>query len=290
MGVQLKGVMTALATPMNGEAPDLDAFEKLAAWQVESGIHGLVVAGTTGEAPTLSTDERRDLLAAARRAAGRKVPVVMGVGSNSTRKTLEQAEDAARGGADALLVVTPYYNKPTAEGVVQHFLAVLDAAQLPVLAYNVPGRTNVDLAPAALARLVDHPRFAGIKEATGNMDRALEVAAVLRPGQVLLSGDDNTFLALLACGGHGVISVSSNVAPAQMVALQKAWDDGRVADAQALMRKLHPLCRALFLETNPGPVKAGLVALGRARPGIRLPLVWPTEATVAKVKAEMGKL
>ncbi|MBI5500803.1 MAG: 4-hydroxy-tetrahydrodipicolinate synthase [Deltaproteobacteria bacterium] len=288
--MNLRGVFTALATPMDGEALDLGAFEKLVAWQLECGIHGVVVAGTTGEAPTLSADERRELLAAARRVAGGKAPVVMGVGSNSTRTTLEQSEAAAKGGADALLVVTPYYNKPTAEGVVRHFRAVLDAARLPVLAYNVPGRTNVDLLPSSLAKLVDHARFAGIKEATGNLDRALEVAATLRAGQVMLSGDDNTFLPFLACGGHGVISVASNVVPREMVALQAAWDAGRNADALALMRKLHPLCRALFLETNPGPVKAALAALGRAKPGIRLPLAWPGEATVAKVREELGKL
>jgi 4-hydroxy-tetrahydrodipicolinate synthase len=286
----LEGVFTALATPMDGESLHLPAFEKLVAWQLECGIQGLVVAGTTGEAPTLSADDRHALLKSALKLAKGKVPVVMGVGSNDTRKTIDQAAAAAKDGADALLVVTPYYNKPTQEGVVRHFRAVLDNAALPVLAYNVPGRTNVDLLPAALARLVDHPRFAGIKEATGSMDRALEVAATLQPGQVMLSGDDNTFLPFLACGGRGVISVASNVAPREMVELQKAWDGGRHADALALMLKLHPLCRALFLETNPGPVKAALALLGRAKQGIRLPLVWPGDATVARLREALGAL
>jgi len=286
----LKGVFTALATPMDGEKLDIVAFEKLVAWQLESGVQGLVVAGTTGEAPTLTTEERKVLLGTAARLARGKVPIVMGVGTNNTRSTVEQAEAAAQDGADALLVVTPYYNKPTADGLVRHFQAVLDAARVPVLAYNVPGRTGVDLLPASLARLAEHPRFAGIKEATGNMDRALEVGAVLEPGQVMLSGDDNTYLPFLACGGHGVISVASNVAPREMVALQRAWDEGLVAEALRLMRKLHPLCRALFLETNPGPVKAALALLGRASVGIRSPMAWPAEGTQAKLKDALGKL
>lgn len=285
-----KGVFTALATPMDGEALDLPAFERLVAWQVESGVHGLVVAGTTGEAPTLAADERRALLAAARRIAGGRVPVVMGVGSNSTRTTLEQAAAAADGGADALLVVVPYYNKPTQDGLLRHFTAVLEAATLPVLAYNVPGRTGSDLLPATLAQLVGHPRFAGIKEATGNLERALEVGALLRDGQALLSGDDGTFLALLACGGHGVISVASNVAPREMVALQAAWEGGRPAEALAWARRLAPLCKALFVETNPGPVKAALAMLGRAREGIRSPLAWPSAATRDRLRAVLGGL
>jgi 4-hydroxy-tetrahydrodipicolinate synthase len=286
----LKGVFTALATPMDGEALDLAAFEKLVAWQLECGVHGLVVAGTTGEAPTLTADERHALLAAARRLAGGRVPVVMGVGSNSTRTTLEQAAAAADGGADALLVVVPYYNKPTQDGLLRHFTAVLDAAQRPVLAYNVPGRTVSDLLPATLAQLVGHPRFAGIKEATGNLERALEVGAVLRDGQALLSGDDGTFLPFLACGGHGVISVASNVAPREMVALQAAWDAGRAAEALGLARRLAPLCKALFVETNPGPVKAALARLDRIPQGIRSPLAWPSAATQERLGAALAGL
>lgn len=286
----LKGVFTALATPMDGDALDLAAFEKLVAWQLECGVHGLVVAGTTGEAPTLTADERRVLLAAARRVAGGRVPVVMGVGSNSTRTTLEQAAAAADGGADALLVVVPYYNKPTQDGLLRHFTAVLDAAQRPVLAYNVPGRTVSDLLPATLAQLVGHPRFAGLKEATGNLERALEVGAVLRDGQALLSGDDGTFLPFLACGGHGVISVASNVAPREMVALQAAWDAGRAAEALELARRLAPLCKALFVETNPGPVKAALARLGRIPQGIRSPLAWPSAATQERLAAALAGL
>ena len=286
----LKGVFTALATPMDGEKLDVGAFEKLVAWQLECGIQGLVVAGTTGEAPTLTTEERKVLLGTAVRLAKGRLPVVMGVGTNNTRSTVEQAEAATKDGADALLVVTPYYNKPTADGLVRHFQAVLEAARVPVLAYNVPGRTGVDLLPASLARLAEHPRFAGIKEATGNMDRALEVGAVLQSGQVMLSGDDNTVLPFLACGGHGVISVASNVAPREMVALQQAWDGGRVVESLRLMRKLHLLCWALFLETNPGPVKAALALLGRAPVGIRSPMAWPTEGTQAKLREAMGKL
>lgn len=286
----LKGVLTALATPMDGDALDLGAFERLVAWQVESGVHGLVVAGTTGEAPTLTADERKGLLGAARRVAGGRVPVVMGVGSNSTRTTLEQAAAAADGGADALLVVVPYYNKPTQDGLLRHFTAVLEAARLPVLAYNVPGRTGSDLLPATLAQLVGHPRFAGIKEATGNMERALEVGALLRNGQSLLSGDDGTFLPFLACGGHGVISVASNVAPREMAALQAAWEGGRPAEALATARRLAPLCKALFVETNPGPVKAALEMLGRIRRGIRSPLAWPSAATQERLRAALAGL
>ena len=286
----LKGVFTALATPMDGEALDLAAFEKLVAWQLECGVHGLVVAGTTGEAPTLLADERRALLAAARKHADGRVPVVMGVGSNSTRTTLEQAAAAADGGADALLVVVPYYNKPTQDGLLRHFTTVLEAAELPVLAYNVPGRTVCDLQPATLAQLVGHPRFAGIKEATGNLERALEVGAVLREGQTLLSGDDGTFLPFLACGGDGVISVASNVAPRQLVALQTAWDAEQPAGALALARRLAPLCKALFVETNPGPVKAALALLGRIKTGIRSPLAWPAAATRERLGTALGGL
>jgi 4-hydroxy-tetrahydrodipicolinate synthase len=289
----LKGVLTALVTPMDGEKLDLRAFEAHVAWQVESGVDGLVVAGTTGEAPTLTAEERRDLLGLALGIAKGRIPVVMGVGSYDTRTTLDQAEVAERDGADALLVVTPYYNRPTQEGLIRHYEIVLDAARIPVLAYNVPARTGVDLLPATVARLVKGERFAGIKEATGNMDRALELGPILGPDRSLLSGDDTTWLPFLACGGHGIISVTSNVAPQQTVALQRAWDAGHPAEALDLARRIQPLSRTLFVETNPGPVKAALVAMGRIRQGIRAPLAWPapqSEIRIRRALADLGIL
>lgn len=286
----LRGVLTALVTPMEGERIDYRAFEALVRWQIESGVEGLVVAGTTGEAPTLTADERRDLLGVALAFAKGHVPVVMGVGGNNTRDTVDRAVTAERDGADALLVVTPYYNRPTQEGLARHYFTVMDSVDIPVLAYNVPSRTGVDLLPDTVARLTERPSFAGIKEASGNMARALDLSAILGPGRNLLSGDDATFLPFLACGGHGIISVASNVVPAQMVALQRAWDVGEHRDALGRAHSLAELIRTLFIETNPGPVKAALAALGRIRPGIRAPLVWPGPDVELKIRRALGDL
>jgi len=286
----LRGVMTALVTPMDGEKLDLKAFEALVKWQLGSGIEGLVVAGTTGEAPVLTPEERRDLLGVALSIAKGKVPVVMGVGTNDTKKTVDQSVKAERDGADALLVVTPYYNRPTQDGLLQHYLTVMDSVDAPVLAYNVPSRTGVDLLPATVAKLAERPNFAGIKDATGNMDRALELGQILGPKRSLLSGDDGTFLPLLACGGHGVISVVSNVAPAEMVALQRSWDVGEHREALDRVRRLSGLTRTLFLETNPGPVKAALAMLGRIRPGIRPPMAWPGPDVELKIRRALAGL
>jgi 4-hydroxy-tetrahydrodipicolinate synthase len=235
-------------------------------------------------------EERRDLLRTAAAAAAGRVPVVMGVGTNDTRTTVALAEEAARHGASAILVVTPYYNKPTADGLLRHFETVMDAVDLPILAYNVPSRTACDLMPATVARLAERPRFAGIKDATGNLARAIELSAILGSDRALLSGDDATFLPFLACGGHGVISVVSNVAPREMVALQAAWDGGDAASAHALAVRLHSLSQALFMETSPGPVKVGLAAQGRIRPGVRSPLVWPGPAVEQRIRRELEQL
>ncbi len=287
----LRGVMTALVTPMDGDRIDYRAFEALVRWQIDSGVGGLVVAGTTGEAPTLTQDERRDLLGVALAFARGRTPVVMGVGTNDTSTTVDHAVSAERDGADALLVVTPYYNRPTQEGMLRHYNTVMDSVDIPVLAYNVPSRTGVDLLPATVAKLAERPTFAGIKEATGNMERAIELGRILSgAGKSLLSGDDGTFLPFLACGGHGVISVASNVVPAEMAALQRAWEAGEHRDALERMRRLSGLIRTLFIETNPGPVKAALAALGRIRPGIRAPLAWPGPDVEMKVRRALAGL
>jgi 4-hydroxy-tetrahydrodipicolinate synthase len=286
-----EGSMTALATPFREGAFDEASFRALVRQQIAGGTNVLIPMGTTGEAVTMSAEERlRAIRVAVEEAAGR-VPVVAGAGSNSTSETVENVKRAREVGADGTLIVTPYYNKPTQAGLVEHFRAVAKAHPgFPIIAYNVPGRTGVDLLPETALRLCDFPEVVAIKEATGNMARAVDLVEKCGERLTLLSGDDFTVLPFIACGGKGVISVSSNVAPRMMADLVAAARAGELAKARDLQVRMNELHRLLFIESNPIPVKWALHKLGLFGPELRLPLVPMSEPNAKKLEAELRKL
>lgn len=263
------GVHTALVTPFADGALDLAAWRRTVRRQLDGGVHGLVVAGTTGESPTVSRDEMDTLLATAREEAAGRVPVTMGVGTNDTRGTVANCVRAKAQGADAGLLVLPYYNKPTPAGLRAHVAAAAEVG-LPLVVYHVPGRTAQRLAPELLAELCATPGVVACKEATGDLLYGQDL--LLATDKPVLSGDDYTWMPLLAVGGAGVISVLSNVAPKDTVAVWDAWQAGRLDDARRGHLRLYPLVRWLFAQTNPVPVKAALAALGLCRAECRLPL------------------
>ncbi|MEM9458496.1 MAG: 4-hydroxy-tetrahydrodipicolinate synthase [Myxococcota bacterium] len=270
--MKLDGAFTALVTPMRGDEIDTAALERLVEAQIAGGIHGLVPCGTTGESSTLSQHEQLRVIEVVIKTAAGRVPVVAGAGSNSTAEARELAAACETLGADATLQITPYYNKPTQEGLVAHFSAIAEASALPMVLYNVPGRTSCDMQAETVARLFEHPKVAGIKEATGNMVRAARIRELCGDGIALLSGDDFTLLPFLALGGNGVISVGSNVAPALFAELCNAAAQGRWDEARTLHYRQLPLTRALFSSANPEPTKAALAMLGQIEPTLRLPL------------------
>lgn len=275
-----RGAFTALVTPLR-RAPggdlqlDEPAIVALAEAQIAAGIHGLVPCGTTGEASTLSHDEHLRVVELVVQVARGRVPVLAGAGANDTAAAIELARGCKARGADGTLQVTPYYNKPTQAGLVAHFRAIARESDLPVVLYNVPGRTACDLLPETVAELAEDPRIVGIKEATADLNRAARLRQLLgdRPDFTLLSGDDFTVFPFLALGGHGVISVTSNVAPAWVAGMCDAAAAGRWDDARALHDRHYPLARALFTAPNPIPVKAALALQGRCSPELRLPLL-----------------
>jgi len=269
----LSGSLAAIVTPMYPDgALDEAAFAALVDFHAEQGTDGLVVAGTTGESPTLTDDEKLGLFRQAVQGARGRMPVVAGTGSNATAASVELTRAASRTGVAAVLVVTPYYNKPTQEGLYRHFSAVADASAVPVILYNVPGRTCCDLLPATVARLAAHPRIAGIKEATPGIERPRRIRALCGGEFLILSGDDPTSCDMLLDGGQGVISVTANVAPALMQAMCSAALAGDAAAARAADERLRELHGALFVESNPIPVKWALAQMGLIRFGLRLPL------------------
>ncbi|HEY0094761.1 MAG TPA: 4-hydroxy-tetrahydrodipicolinate synthase [Archangium sp.] len=286
-----EGSMTALATPFRDGALDEAAYRALVRQQIAGGTSVLIPMGTTGEAVTMSPEERfRATRVVVEEAAGR-VRVVAGAGSNSTSETIEGVKRAREAGADGTLIVTPYYNKPTQAGLVEHYRAVAKAHPgFPIVAYNVPGRTGVDLLPETALRLCDIPEVVAIKEATGNMARAVDLVEKCGERLTLLSGDDFTVLPFIACGGKGVISVSSNVAPRMMADLVAAARAGELAKARELQVRMNELHRLLFVEANPIPVKWALHKLGLFGPEVRLPLVPMTEPNAKKLEAELRKL
>ena len=268
-----KGSIPALVTPMRADGSvDHEAWQRLLDWHVAEGTDAIVVGGTTGESPTLETDELADLVRRARERVDGRMPVIAGSGTNSTAKTIELSRALAEAGADALLAVTPYYNKPTQEGLFRHFTAVADAVDIPLLLYNVPGRTACDLLPETVVRLSKHPLIAGIKEATGDLSRAETILHGARPGFQLISGDDPTAAELMKRGACGVISVTANVAPRAMHDMCAAALAGQHAQAASINEKLMPLHLAMFVEANPIPVKWAVARLGLIGPAIRLPL------------------
>jgi 4-hydroxy-tetrahydrodipicolinate synthase len=286
-----EGSMTALATPFRDGALDEAAYRALVRQQIEGGTSVLIPMGTTGESVTMSAEERfRAVRVVVEEARGR-VPVVGGAGSNNTAEVIESVGRVREAGADGTLIVTPYYNKPTQAGLVEHYRAVAKAHPgFPIVAYNVPGRTGVDLLPETCLRLCDIPEVVALKEATGNMARAVDIVERCGERLTLLSGDDFTVLPLIACGGKGVISVSSNVAPRMMADLVAAARGGDLKKAQELQVRMNELHRLLFVESNPIPVKWALHLLGLFGPEVRLPLVPMTEGNAKKLEAEMRKL
>ncbi|HET7752870.1 MAG TPA: 4-hydroxy-tetrahydrodipicolinate synthase [Anaeromyxobacteraceae bacterium] len=286
--MRFQGSMVAVVTPMKDGAVDLGALRQLVEWQIAEGTDGIVPCGTTGEGVTLTAKERADVIRTTVETVRGRAAVIAGAGSNSTREAIESVKAAKELGADAALVVTPYYNKPTQEGLYQHYLAISEAARFPVVAYNVPSRTSGDILPETVARLAKANAIVGIKEATANMDRQVQlVERVGKDAISYLSGDDYTVLPYIACGGHGVISVVANIAPRAMKDLAAAALKGDFARALELQVRMAELNRAMFVETNPGPVKAGVALLGRCGPEIRLPLVTVSDASLAKVREAM---
>jgi 4-hydroxy-tetrahydrodipicolinate synthase len=283
------GCFTALITPMRGGKVDEKAFQALVDWQVKEGIGGLVPCGTTGESPTLSHKEHMLVTEQCVEVAAHRVPVIAGTGSNSTQETIDFARHAEKAGADAQLVVTPYYNKPTQEGLYQHYKAVHDHSGLPIIIYNIPGRSVVDMSVETMAELAKLPRIVGVKDATGDLARPLHTRRAIGPNFSLLSGDDATALAFLAQGGHGVVSVTSNIAPKLCAAMQAAWRSGAVKEAQRINEMLAPVHRALFLETNPAPVKYAASLLGLSTAEVRLPLCGIKDATMTRVRDALAE-
>jgi len=286
--MRLQGSMVAIVTPLKDGKVDLKALRELTEWQLAEGTDGIVPCGTTGEGATLTAAERAEVIRAVVETVRGRVPVVAGAGSNATHECIDSVRMAKELKADAALVVSPYYNKPTPEGLYRHYMAVWESARFPVVLYNVPGRTAGDVLPETVARLAKAGAIVGIKEATASMDRQVQlVERIGRDALSYLSGDDFTVLPYMACGGHGVISVVANIAPRAMKELVAACQKGewsKALDRQVAMAELN---RAMFYETNPGPVKAAVALLGRASGELRLPLAPVTDQNLAKVREAM---
>ncbi len=282
-----RGSFTALVTPFQNGAVDEKAFRALVVWQIDEGTNGLVPVGTTGESPTLSHDEHKQVVEWCISEARGRVPVIAGAGSNSTREAVDLAQHAEKAGADAVLVVTPYYNKPTQEGLYWHFKAINDAIGIPIIIYNIPSRSVIDMSIDTMKRLYELKNIAGVKDATASMVRVSQQRAALGPEFTQLSGEDATALGFMAHGGHGCISVTSNVAPRLCAEFQSACLRGDYATALKLQDKLMPLHQNLFIETNPSPVKYALSVLGKCADTVRLPIVTLSDQSKVAVRGAM---
>jgi 4-hydroxy-tetrahydrodipicolinate synthase len=283
----IEGCLTALVTPFRDGKVDFEGLAKLVDWQIESGVDGIVSVGTTGESATLDVDEHVAVIAATVKAARGRVPVVAGAGGNATSEALQLTKASEEAGADALLHVTPYYNRPNQEGLFRHFEAIAKATKLPIILYNVPSRTACDMMCETVVRLADIDNIIGIKDATGNLVRGSELIAKVGDRIAVLSGDDGTTFPLYACGGRGVISVVSNVAPREM---SEMWDAAKAGDwdrARKIHFKLRHLNNLLFAEPSPAPTKGALSLLGRCGLEVRLPLVGCTPKLVEELRTEM---
>jgi 4-hydroxy-tetrahydrodipicolinate synthase len=291
MFAEFKGCGTAMVTPFQKDLSlDEEALRKLIRRQIAGGINFLVPCGTTGESPTLSHEEHLRVVAITIEEAKGKVPVLGGAGGYDTRKVIEMAREIERMGADGILSVTPYYNKPTQEGLYHHYKAIASAISLPIILYNVPPRTNVNIEPATLRRLSEIENIVGVKEASGNIAQMTQVIQQVPEDFIVLSGDDALTLPLVAMGGRGLISVTSNEIPTEMTRLVQLCLDGEFKTARALLRKLLPLIEVNFIETNPTPVKAGMAEMGLLEPVWRLPLVPPRTENVAKIRSVLESL
>ncbi|MGB0087419.1 MAG: 4-hydroxy-tetrahydrodipicolinate synthase [Rhodomicrobiaceae bacterium] len=273
-----KGSFTALITPFQNGAFDEDAFRKLIEFQIKSGTHGLVPVGTTGESPTLSHDEHQRVVKVCIEQTAGRLPVIAGAGSNSTAEAVELAKAAKSAGADAVLVVTPYYNKPTQDGLFRHYKAINDAVDVPILIYNIPGRCVIDMTVTTMAKLFALPNIVGVKDATANMARVSQQRAAMGEDFCQMSGEDATALGFMAHGGHGCISVTANIAPGLCAEFQNACIEFDFARALTIHDRLMPLHEALFVESNPVPVKYAAERLGLCRDEVRLPLSPISEA------------
>jgi len=279
-----KGSFVAIVTPFKDGMLDEKAFGELIDWHIDQGTHGIVPCGTTGESATLTHEEHNHVVDfTVKRVAGR-VPVVAGTGSNSTDETIMLTRHAKEAGADGALIITPYYNKPSQEGLYRHFKAVADAVDIPIVMYNVPGRTAVNMLPETVARCAKVENIVAIKEATANMQQGAEIIELCGDKLAVLSGDDFTVLPLMSLGGKGVISVSANCAPADMAGLCNAWFAGDAAEAARLQYRLQPLNRAMFIDTNPIPVKTAVSLMGKCTGELRLPLCPMSDANTEKLK------
>jgi 4-hydroxy-tetrahydrodipicolinate synthase len=283
--VRFQGCGTALVTPFRPDLSlDEETFRALVRRQIEAGIHFLVPCGTTGENPTLEPEEHHRVVEIALEEAKGKLPVLAGCGGYHTGEVVALARELEALGVDGILSVTPYYNKPTQEGLYQHFLAIANAVKIPIVIYNVPGRTGVNVEPATLRRLAEIDNIVGVKEASGNIAQIANLCATLPPDFAVLSGDDAVTLAVAGLGGKGVISVASNLIPAEMAALAQACLDGRFEDARALQRKWLPLMEVNFVESNPIPVKWALARMGLLSPVYRLPMLPPSQASRERIE------
>jgi 4-hydroxy-tetrahydrodipicolinate synthase len=283
-----KGSIVAIVTPFKNGEVDEDAYRNLIEFHIENGTDGIVPCGTTGESATLDHTEHARVIDIAVEAVNKRVPVIAGTGGNSTQEAIELSAHAKEVGADATLQVTPYYNKPTQEGLFQHFSAIAKAVPLPQILYNVPGRTSVNMLPETVARLAELPEVVAIKEASGDLQQMAEIVNLAGDKITLLSGDDNITLPALAIGGKGVISVVANIVPKDTSDLVRLWEEGKIEEAREIFYKLFPLCQAMFYETNPIPVKTSVALMGMIGDEMRLPLSPMAPANLEKLKKALA--
>lgn len=281
------GSIPALITPFKDGEVDFDTYSTFIEWQIDQGSHAVVPCGTTGESPTLTHDEHKAVIEHCIEVVGGRIPVIAGTGSNSTHEAIDMTAHAKSAGADAALIITPYYNKPSQEGLYQHYKAIHDAVSIPIIVYNVPGRCVIDLSVETMARLAKLPNIVGVKDATNDLGRPIQTREKCGADFCQLSGEDGTIAAFLAHGGHGVISVVANIAPALMSALYESWVAGDLDSFAKIRDRLAPLSRDLFCETNPTPVKYAAEKLGLCRGEVRLPLVEISDTSKAKVDAAL---
>jgi len=287
-GPMFKGSLTALITPFSNGQVDEGTFQRFVQWQIDQGSHGVVPCGTTGESPTLTHAEHRRVTELCLDVAKGKVPVIAGTGSNSTAEAISLTRHAEEAGADAALVVMPYYNKPTQEGLYQHFKAISEAADIPIIIYNIPGRSIVDMSVETMARVAKLSNIVGVKDATADLTRPARTRAAIGRDFTQISGEDGTVVPFLAQGGHGCISVTSNVAPRACADLHEAWQRRDFDTVERINDRLMPLHQALFIEASPGPVKYAASLLGHCDNRLRLPLVSVTPATEERVREAMA--
>jgi 4-hydroxy-tetrahydrodipicolinate synthase len=288
--MEFKGIYTALITPFKDGKLDEKAFQSFVDWQITEGVHGIVPCGTTGESPTLSHEEHNRVVDLAVEVAKGRVPVIAGTGSNSTEEAIYSTKHAKKSGADGALICAPYYNKPTQEGLYQHYKAIHDAVEIPIILYNVPGRTVVNISDDTIARLAELPRIVGLKDATGDLARVHTLKRKLKKPFQMLSGEDMTAVAFNVIGGQGCISVSSNIAPKLCAQIQKLTLEGKFTEAVEKLDKLVELNDVMFVETSPGPVKYAASLIGKCLSDLRLPLVQPGAASKQAIERALKNL